>query len=101
MGSCQSSGTVAVDATKVKRVKNNSVVSKRNRECIDTSIDDSMTGSMNATTRDRMKLWKEELEASGNLTKTVVRIEVSVCVVRSCLSVGGSAFRHPSIHFFL
>ena len=31
-----------------------------------------------ATTREKIESWKKELEASGNLTKTVVNIEVSI-----------------------
>ena len=85
MGSCQSS-TSAVDANKAKRInKDNSIRINQGGECSDSA--DSITCStrhsrQSASTRERMKLWKEELEASGNLTKTVVNIEVSVKVFR-------------------
>jgi len=77
MGSCHSKGTVAVDELKAKPVDKNIFISKRNGEGNDTSIDDSIACSSGSNTRERMKLWKEELEASGNLTKTVVKIETS------------------------
>ncbi len=38
----------------------------------------SMGGEYSTTTRDQIKQWKEQLEASGNLAKTVVNIEVSI-----------------------
>lgn len=81
MGSCQSS-TSAVDANKAKRInKDNSIRINQGGECSDSA--DSITCStrhsrQSASTRERMKLWKEELEASGNLTKTVVNIETSL-----------------------
>lgn len=77
MGLCQSNSTIAVNTTKGKRIKCESldIISKRNGDCNDT-VDDSITCS--TRTRERMKLWKEELEASGNLTKTVVKIETSL-----------------------
>ncbi len=51
-------------------------------ECaIDKSAISASNKTIESTTRDKMKLWKEELEASGNLTKTVVHIEVSICFV--------------------
>lgn len=45
----------------------------------DATIAKSVSGesSRTTTTRDQIKQWKEQLEASGNLAKTVVNIEVS------------------------
>ena len=44
----------------------------------DSTISKSMAGEHSTTTRDQIKQWKEQLEASGNLAKTVVNIEVSI-----------------------
>lgn len=75
MGSCQSSAP-SVDARKRKRTtKESSLRIETFQEC---AIDDS---TVTFNTRERIKRWKEELEASGNLTKTVVNIEVSIVAI--------------------
>ncbi len=53
----------------------------------DTTISKSVSGesSRTTTTRDQIKQWKEQLEASGNLAKTVVNIEVSTMDSRDTL----------------
>ena len=85
MGSCQSSGSPS-DANATKQTAKNDSLGTRevfpecDNEC---AVGDSLTGGNSkplteSNTREKIKLWKEELEASGNLTKTVVNIEVSI-----------------------
>ena len=58
-----------------RTTKNSSLKIETFKECV---IDDS---TVTCNTREKIKRWKEELEASGNLTKTVVNIEVSIVAV--------------------
>ena len=86
MGSCQSSEPAAAQkrSTKATSLDLTNVFREESAgpEC---AIDDSAKAAdstiscsqKSTTTREKMKLWKEELEASENLTKTVVHIEVS------------------------
>ncbi len=87
MGTCQSSEPAAAQkrsTTKTTSLNLTNVFREESAgpECaIDDGIkaaDSTISCSQKSTTREKMKLWKEELEASGNLTKTVVHIEVSI-----------------------
>ena len=77
MGSCQSRTSVSKEQnTKISTSPEESSTSKD-----DSSPDDSeILANRSSKASDRHEhiiRWKEELEASGNLTKTVVNIEVS------------------------
>jgi len=83
MGSCHSIDNEPPAMRKKRNTKSTSLnVTNIFRDCDqECAIGESAISATNktyeSTTRDKMKLWKEELEASGNLTKTVVHIETS------------------------
>ena len=108
MGACQSSSVAEAAPTRAKRTTKNTSLELESKEAVkecaaelkrasrDESLreedlirDDSLTGrspcsssSKGSTTptRTKMEAWKEELNESGNLTKTVVNIETSISV---------------------